>query len=75
MLYEVITLREPEEVMNPDGAIVRIFQAGEHYKYVGKLTFTVDAGELSIDEYTVIDVDASVPGVPEVQASVEELKA
>ncbi len=68
-------LREPEEVMNPDGAIVRIFQAGEHYKYVGKLTFTVDAGEISIDEYTVIDVDASVPGVPEVQASVEELKA
>ncbi|HLF13934.1 MAG TPA: 5'-nucleotidase C-terminal domain-containing protein [Bacteroidota bacterium] len=67
--------KEPVEVVNPGGKTVRIFQAGEHYRYVGKLTFTVDGGNIAFDDYSMIDVDASVPQVPEVQAVVEDLKA
>jgi 5'-nucleotidase len=67
--------REPETVVNPAGAAVRIFQAGEHYKNIGRLTFTVDGGNITMDDYAMIDVDASMPQVPELQAVVEELKA
>ncbi len=66
--------RKPIKVSNPAGRTVRIFQAGEHYKFVGKLTFTVDRGNITVNDYTVIDVDTSVPQVPEVQALVEDLK-
>jgi len=67
--------RVPEEVSNPAGETVRIFQAGEHYKYVGKLTFTFDGGDITYDDYSIIDVDGTVPEVPEIQATVEDLKA
>lgn len=67
--------REPETAVNPLGEAVPILQAGEHYKHVGRLTFTVDAGDVTIGDYAILDVDASVPAVPEIQAVVEDLKA
>jgi len=73
--HDHFLFREPVEVENPAGKTVRIFQAGEHYKHVGKLTFTVDGDDVTFDGYSLIDIDASVPAVPEIQAMVEELKA
>jgi 5'-nucleotidase/UDP-sugar diphosphatase len=67
--------RHPESVVNPDGKTVRIFQAGEHYKNIGRLTFTIDGGNITMNKYTMIDLDSSIPRVPEVQATVEQLKA
>jgi 5'-nucleotidase/UDP-sugar diphosphatase len=72
--HDHFLFREPVEVENPLGKTVRIFQAGEHYRYVGKLTFTVEGDGITMDEYSIIDIDASVPQIAEIQAVVEELK-
>ena len=65
---------QPLVVNNPNGAPVRIFQAGEHYKYIGKFHFTVNNGAVTFDDYTIVNVDASVQQEPTVQAVVEQLK-
>lgn len=65
---------QPLVVNNPDGMPVRIFQAGEHYKYIGKLHFTVTNGAVTYDDYSLLNVDATVPQEPTIQEIVEQLK-
>ena len=65
---------QPVMISNPDGRNVPIFQAGEHYKYVGKLHFSVDNGEVTITDYEMLAVNESVPAEPSIQAVIEGLK-
>jgi 5'-nucleotidase/UDP-sugar diphosphatase len=67
--------KRPVPVTNPAGKQVLIFQAGEFYKNIGKLRFTVHNGTVTVDDYQMITIDSSIPPVPEIQALVDTLKA
>jgi len=54
-------LEEPVTVTNINGSPVPVFQAGEHYRYIGKLHFTVDQGTVSMNDYEIVHVDKNVP--------------
>ncbi|MBK5285597.1 MAG: 5'-nucleotidase C-terminal domain-containing protein, partial [Bacteroidia bacterium] len=66
--------QQPVMVNNQTGNPVPVFQAGEHYKYIGKLHFTVDNGTVIMNDYRIVNVDAAVPFEPSVQSVVEILK-
>ncbi len=69
-------LGAPVEVANQvTGTPVLILQAGSHYRYVGRLRFEVEAGAVRVQDYAVLDVDAKVEALPDVQGVVDELKA
>ena len=65
---------KPLSVTNPDGKQTLILQAGEFYKYVGKLTIVVDNGTMTVKDYHIIPVDWKIPPVPQIQAVVNDLK-
>jgi len=65
---------QPVLVNNAEGKTVPIVQAGEHYEHVGKLRFTVDHGSVTMDNYTMLNVDATVKPDESVQGLVEQLK-
>jgi 5'-nucleotidase len=65
---------EPLLVPNAEGKNVPIFQAGSYYQHIGKLHFTVDGTTVTMNDYRMLDVDASVPPEPTTQAVIEELK-
>lgn len=65
---------EPVTVQNPLGSETLIFQAGEHYKYIGKLSFTVEEGVVQVDDYDLIPLDAGIPAEPSLQGIVDVLK-
>ncbi len=73
--HDHLTLTEAIPVANPAGKTTWIVQAGEFYEHVGKLRFTVDADQVTFDDYQLIDVDENVPPAPRVQAVVDSLKA
>src|ERR1051326_7301850 len=62
-------------ITNALGKKVPIFQAGEFYKYVGELHFTVDNGTVTMDDYKILRVDSTVTPDPTIQAVIENLKA
>jgi 5'-nucleotidase len=61
-------------VPNPYGIAVPIVQAGAFYQYVGKLHLTVGPGGVTVNDYTLIPVDASVPAAPAIAPIVASLK-
>jgi 5'-nucleotidase / UDP-sugar diphosphatase len=65
----------PIEVVNPAGTKTLIVQAGHNYEKVGKLTILFDGSSVSLADYALLPVDASVPKAPAVQAVVDALKA
>ena len=65
----------PVAVTSPEGKPVLILQAGNHYRYVGRLRFEVEAGAVRVEDYALLDVDGKVEPLQEVQAVVDELKA
>lgn len=64
----------PMVVQNPLGNETLIFQAGEHYQYIGKLSFTVDQGAVQVDAYELLPLDETVPVEPGLQGIVDVLK-
>lgn len=60
---------------NPLGKAVPYVQAGKHYHAVGKMRFTYAAGAVTVDDYQIVPLDASVPNAPTVKALVDQLKA
>ncbi len=66
---------QPLQVTNPLGTVTLILQAGSYYTHVGKLGLHIENGNVSVTGYQMLDVDASVPKVAEVQAAVDGLKA
>lgn len=65
---------EPVLVADPSGKEVPIVRAGEHYQWVGKLTLSVDGGQVSLAGYQLVPVDASAPRVPAIAEQVDQLK-
>jgi 5'-nucleotidase len=65
---------EPISVTNPLGTQTLIFQAGDFYRYVGKLRITVESGSVTSTSYELLPVDASVPPEPTVAGVVSALK-
>jgi len=73
--HDQIVLEQPMAVPNPGGKQTLILQAGEFYKYVGKLTIKVDdKGSLAAVKYRLLPVTCSTPKDPTIQAVVEGLK-
>jgi 5'-nucleotidase len=66
---------QPLVVTNTGGTPTLILQAGNHYRYVGKMRFTVEDGAVKVLDYTLVEVDKKVSPLPEVQTVVDELKA
>jgi 5'-nucleotidase / UDP-sugar diphosphatase len=73
--HDHYVFEQPLVVTNPEGKPTLILQAGSHYRYVGKLRFTVEDGAVNVLDYTLVDVDKKVPPLPEVQGFADELKA
>lgn len=65
---------QPIVVTNPSNKPTRIVQAGSYYKYVGKLKFTFNNGNVVFNNYEILPVDELVPAVPEIQEVVDYLK-
>jgi len=68
-------LKQPEQIVRPDGGITLIVSAGEHYGWVGRLRLSVEDNQVNLVDYTLLNADADTPSLPDVQAAVETLKA
>lgn len=73
--HDHVALLEPESVERPDGGTTLIVSAGEYYRWVGRLTLSVEGDAVSLVDYELLSAGASAPAVPEVQAVVEALQA
>jgi 2',3'-cyclic-nucleotide 2'-phosphodiesterase (5'-nucleotidase family) len=72
--HDHFLFEKPVSVTSPNGKKTLIFQAGESYMYVGKLTFSVDNGRVKVKDYRILPVDCRVRPVPEIQSVVNDLK-
>jgi 2',3'-cyclic-nucleotide 2'-phosphodiesterase (5'-nucleotidase family) len=72
--HDHYVFQQPIVVTNPSNKPTRIVQAGSYYKYVGKLKFTFDNGNVNFNSYEILPVDSNIPAVPEIQAVVDNLK-
>ena len=72
--HDHYVFQQPLSVTNPLGTSTLILQAGHNYEHIGKLNFHVENGVLTVTGYQMLNVDASVPKAPEVQAIVDQLK-
>jgi len=65
---------QPIVLTNPAAKQTLLFQAGQFYEHMGKLHFTVDNGTITVNDYTMLALDASVPPEPTTQGIVDYLK-
>lgn len=72
--HDHIALAEPERIEHPKRSPTYIVQAGTGYAYVGRMTLTYDYGHLTIDDYRLIPVDASVAEYAPFQVAVDKMK-
>jgi 5'-nucleotidase len=72
--HDHFLLQQPVMVAGPGGKQTPIFQAGEHYQYIGELHFTVDNQTVTMNDYHIITVDSTVPPEPNIQGVIESLK-
>ncbi len=72
--HDHVTYNQPVSVTNPEGKQTLIVEAGPFYKNIGKLTFTYNNGEVTLNSYNLIPVNAGVPAVPEIKAVIDQLK-
>jgi 5'-nucleotidase / UDP-sugar diphosphatase len=54
---------------------IPIVQAGEFYRYVGKLRLAVDAAGSRVLDYTLQEITSDLPAEPVIEATVSQLKA
>lgn len=72
--HDHYVFEQPVSVVNPVGKTTIILQAGMSYEHIGKLTLHIENGNVSVAGYQMLNVDASVPKVAEVQGVVDMLK-
>jgi 5'-nucleotidase / UDP-sugar diphosphatase len=72
--HDHFLFQQPIMVANPIGKPTPIFQAGEYYKYIGELHFTVDNQTVTMNDYHIITVDSTVSPEPTIQGITESLK-
>jgi 5'-nucleotidase len=70
-----VTTPRPIMVAGPSGRRVPIVRAGDYYKWVGKLTLSVEHGRVSLAGFRLVPVDGQVERAPAVAAAVDQLKA
>jgi 2',3'-cyclic-nucleotide 2'-phosphodiesterase (5'-nucleotidase family) len=63
----------PVEVTDPLGGTTYIVQADAFYKCIGKMKIAVSGNNMELINYTLIDLDESVPEEPTVKAVVDGL--
>lgn len=51
-----------------------LVSCGEYFKYLGKISFTMKSGKLSINDYRLIPIDSTVEEDPETAARIESYK-
>lgn len=73
--HDHLLLSQPVMIPGPSGKSVPVVQAGEFYKWVGKLTLSVEGGHVSLAGYGLVPIDASVPRLPPVEGAVRQLQA
>jgi 5'-nucleotidase len=64
---------QPVEVTNPLGGTTYIVQADAFYKCIGKMKITVSASGMELLDYSLIDLDETIPEEPTVKAVVDGL--
>jgi 5'-nucleotidase/UDP-sugar diphosphatase len=72
--HDHFLFKKPLAIVNPTGKTTYVFQAGSFYADIGKLHFTVNQGTVTINDYSMIPVDASVQPDPAIKAIVDNLK-
>jgi len=60
------------EVVTVNG--IPIVQAGEYYRYVGKLRLAYDGAKTSVIDYELQEITPAIPAEPSVQATVDQLR-
>jgi 5'-nucleotidase len=70
--YEYAT---PLVIPNPYGGQTIVTMPGKHYEKVGKLRLEVGPTGVSLLDWTLIPLDTTIPGAPEIQGVVDQLKA
>lgn len=72
--HDHLVLAQPRFVQAPDGRDVPIVQAGSFYRWVGKLTLTVEGGQVTGTSYALVSVDGLVPRLPAMATAVQQLQ-
>ena len=73
--HDHFLFEKPQVVTNSVGKQTLILQAGDSYRYVGKLELAVGpAGDVTLMDYSIIPVDRSVSPLAYVQGVVDSLK-
>ncbi|HEY6950876.1 MAG TPA: 5'-nucleotidase C-terminal domain-containing protein [Bacteroidota bacterium] len=65
---------QPLSIPNPGGSSTLVLQAGANYEHIGKLSLHVENGIVTVNNYQMVNIDASVPNVAEIQTVVDFLK-
>lgn len=69
--HDHLTFSDVYYLSDADGKNVPYFQTGAFYRNVGKIEMTYDSGSLSINDYKLIELNETVPEVPQVKAAVD----
>lgn len=72
--HDHFLFKAPVLVNNLNGVPVPVFQAGKYYRNIGKLHFTYNNGSVVINDYSILNVDETVPKTPAIQAVINQLK-
>ncbi|HUJ26275.1 MAG TPA: bifunctional UDP-sugar hydrolase/5'-nucleotidase [Myxococcales bacterium] len=73
--HDHVALEAPEQIERPGGGVTLVVSAGDYYRWVGRLTLSVDGDAVKLGSYRLIEVDRRVPELPEVAATVRALEA
>ncbi len=73
--HDHLATKHPVRVRNLLGGDVYIVQTEGFYSQVGRITLKLHNGSISINNYDLIDLDASVPEEPTVKAAVNAIAA
>jgi 2',3'-cyclic-nucleotide 2'-phosphodiesterase (5'-nucleotidase family) len=73
--HDHFEMAQPLVIPNAYGGQTILCQVGKHYEKIGKLRLDVSAAGVSLLDFALIPLDTTVPGAPEIQAVVDQLKA
>ncbi|MFA5012700.1 MAG: 5'-nucleotidase C-terminal domain-containing protein [Ignavibacteria bacterium] len=65
---------QPVFVPNPAGHSTIICHPGSHYRYAGKLRFEYDNGNVIFENYSLVEINQSIPENAEIKSYVNSLK-
>jgi 5'-nucleotidase / UDP-sugar diphosphatase len=71
--HDHLILQNPVSITNPSGKTTWIVQAGAFFQYIGKMQLTINQGNVSLLNYNLVPMNASIPEEPSTKAIVEGL--